>query len=132
MSTLDWDYLAGVADGAHLIAGNMPPGAWTNPWYLILCIAAAFVGLATAYGPGQKFRETYFQVMTAFSLPWYAAVGVHTGLEVGMPPIAAIALGVVGPTACRFLIDIVAGKPAKQFVRSEWFVGVAVLTSLCS
>lgn len=122
----------GIGGGTarDIIAGKLPPGAWTNPWYLILCILAAFVGLLTAYGKGQKFRETYFQFMTAFSLPWYAAMGAHTGLEVGMPPIAAIALGVVGPTAGRFLIDVTADKSAKQFIRSEWFVGTAVLTSL--
>lgn len=122
----------GIGGGTarDLIAGNLPPGSWTNPWYLILCIIAAFVGMATAYGKGQRFRETWFQFMTAFSLPWYAAIGVHTGLQVGMPPIAAVALGVVGPTTGRFLIDITAGKSAKQFVHSEWFVGTAVLTSL--
>jgi uncharacterized membrane protein YeiH len=37
---------------------------------------------------------------------------------------------VVGPTAGRFLIDITAGKSAKQFIRGEWFVGTAVLTSV--
>ena len=98
--------------------------------YLILCILAGIVGLLTAYGKGQNFRETWFQFMTAFSLPWYAAMGVHVGLQVGMPPIAAVALGVVGPTTGRFLIDITAGKSAKQFVRGEWFVGTAVLTSV--
>ena len=30
----------------------------------------------------------------------------------------------------RFLIDITAGKGAKQFVRSEWFVGTAVVTAV--
>jgi hypothetical protein len=39
--------------------------------------------------------------MTAFSLPWYTVMGVHAGLEVGMPAIACIALSVVGPpTGC--------------------------------
>jgi uncharacterized membrane protein YeiH len=56
-------------------------------------------------------------------------MGVYIGLQVGMPDIAAIALGVVGPTAGRYLIDVTAGKSAKQFVQSEWFVGTAVLTS---
>ena len=42
----------------------------------------------------------------------------------------AIALGVVGPTAGRFLIDISSGLPAKQFVQGEWFIGAAVLTSI--
>jgi uncharacterized membrane protein YeiH len=124
--------LGGIGGGTSrdIIAGRLPPGAWTNPWYLILCILAGLVGLVVAYGPGQKFRESLFQFMTAFSLPWYAAVGVETGLKVGMVPIAAVALGVVGPTAGRFFIDIAAGKSAKQFIRSEWFVGTAVLTSV--
>ena len=54
----------------------------------------------------------------------------YLALAAGLPDIASIAIGVVGPTAGRFLIDITAGKSAKQFVRGEWFVGTAVLTSL--
>jgi uncharacterized membrane protein YeiH len=121
----------GIGGGTirDIIAGKLPPSSWTNPWYLFLCILAGIVGLFTAYGSGQKFRETYFQFMTAFSLPWYAAAGVHTGIQAGLPAIACIALGVVGPTAGRFLIDVTAGKSAKQFIRSEWFVGTAVLTA---
>ncbi len=119
----------GIGGGTirDIIAGKLPPSSWTNPWYLFLCVLAGIVGLFTAYGSGQKFRETYFQFMTAFSLPWYAAAGVHTGIQAGLPAIACIALGVVGPTAGRFLIDVTAGKSAKQFIRSEWFVGTAVL-----
>ena len=69
----------GIGGGSarDIIAGKLPPGSWTNPWYLILCILAGIVGLLTAYGKGQNFRETWFQFMTAFSLPWYAAMGVH-------------------------------------------------------
>jgi hypothetical protein len=43
---------------------------------------------------------------------------------------SAIFLGIVGPTAGRFLIDLTARVTAKQFVRGEWFVGTAVLTSI--
>ena len=109
---------------------NKIPGALTNPWYLILCILASIVGMLISFKGGQKFRETFYQFMTCFSLPWYAAIGVAAALAAGLPDIAAIAIGVVGPTAGRFLIDITAGKSAKQFVRGEWFVGTAVLTSL--
>ena len=109
---------------------NKIPGALTNPWYLILCLLAGGVGLLISFTRGQKFRETFYQFMTAFSLPWYAAIGVSAALSAGLPDIAAVAIGVVGPTAGRFLIDITAGKSAKQFVRGEWFVGTAVLTSL--
>ena len=109
---------------------NRIPGALTDPWYLILCLLAGVVGMLISFKGGQKFRETFYQFMTAFSLPWYAAIGVAAGLAAGLPDIAAIAIGVVGPTAGRFLIDLTAGKSAKQFVRSEWFVGTAVLTSI--
>jgi uncharacterized membrane protein YeiH len=109
---------------------NKIPGALTNPWYLILCLLAGVIGMLISFRGGQKFRETFYQFMTAFSLPWYAAIGVAAGLAAGLPDIAAIAIGVVGPTAGRFLIDLTAGKSAKQFVRSEWFVGTAVLTSI--
>ena len=109
---------------------NKIPGALTNPWYLILCVLAGIVGMLISFKGGQKFRETFYQFMTAFSLPWYAAIGVAAGLAAGLPDIAAIFIGIVGPTAGRFLIDITAGKSAKQFVRGEWFVGTAVLTSI--
>lgn len=109
---------------------NETPGSWTNPWYLILVILAWIVGLRIAFGKGQRFRETFYQFMTSFSLPWYAVVGVEKGLQAEWPLLGAIALGVVGPTAGRFLIDLACGVTAKQFVQGEWFIGTAVLTSL--
>lgn len=109
---------------------NKIPAALTNPWYLILCTLAGIVGMLISFKGGQKFRETFYQFMTAFSLPWYAAIGTSAALTAELPSIACIAIGVVGPTAGRFLIDVTAGKSAKQFVRSEWFVGTAVLTSV--
>jgi uncharacterized membrane protein YeiH len=42
----------------------------------------------------------------------------------------AIFLGILGSIAGRFLIDITSRQPAKQFVRGEWFMGTAVLTSI--
>jgi uncharacterized membrane protein YeiH len=91
---------------------------------------AWIIGLFTAWTKGQQFRETYYQFMTSFSLPWYAMVGVEKGLEAGWPFLGAMFLGIVGPTAGRFLIDVASGVPAKQFVQGEWFIGTAVLTSL--
>jgi uncharacterized membrane protein YeiH len=109
---------------------NKVPGALTNPLYLIFCVLACIVGLLISYRKGQHFRETTYSFMTAFSLPWYAAIGVAAGLDAGLPAIGAIFIGIVGPTAGRFLIDLTAEKSAKQFVRSEWFVGTAILTSV--
>jgi uncharacterized membrane protein YeiH len=109
---------------------NKIPVALTNPWYLILCLLAGAIGLAIPFDQGQQFRETLYQFFTAFSLPWYAAIGVQAGLDAKLPAIDCVLLGVAGPTAGRFLIDVTAGQTAKQFVRGEWFVGTAVLTSI--
>lgn len=109
------------------------PGALTNPLYLSLCLLVGAIGIVVAnhaYTRSQKYRERLFSFMTAFSLPWYATVGVAAALAAHLPDIGCVLLGVVGPTFGRYLIDITAGKTAKQFVQSEWFVGTAVLTSI--
>jgi uncharacterized membrane protein YeiH len=109
---------------------NDTPSSLTNPWYLILVFIAWIIGMLTAWTKEQDFRETYFQIMTSFSLPWYAVVGVDKGLQASWPLLGALFLGVVGPTAGRFLIDVGSGVPAKQLVQGEWFIGTAILTSV--
>ena len=69
---------------------NKVPGALSNPWYLILCVLAGVVAMFISYKGGQKFRESFYQFMTAFSLPWYAAIGVQAALNAGLPDIAAL------------------------------------------
>ena len=54
----------------------------------------------------------------------------NKALDADLPYIACILIGVVGPTAGRFLIDITSGVTPQHFVRGEWFVGTAVLTSI--
>jgi uncharacterized membrane protein YeiH len=109
---------------------NDIPSALTSPWYLILCIVAAVLALriATVASPGRVAAT--FDFMAIFSLPWYAAVGVNKALEADLPYIACILIGVVGPTAGRFFIDITSGVTPQHFVRGEWFVGTAVVTSV--
>jgi uncharacterized membrane protein YeiH len=104
------------------------PAALTNPAYITLALAAGTVGYLLAYKGGQLFREGLFQFMTSFSLPWYAIAGAQKGVEAGIPVLGVLFLAVVGPTAGRYYIDITSGVPPKQFIRGEWFVGVALLT----
>jgi uncharacterized membrane protein YeiH len=66
--------------------------------------------------------------MTSFSLPWYAIVGAQKGVESSLPILGSLLLAVVGPTAGRYYIDLSSGLPPKQFIRSEWWIGTAVLT----
>ena len=121
--------LGGIGGGVTRdVMIGVVPAALTNASYVALCLAAGALGYAMAYAPGQLFREGFFQFMTSFSLPWYAIVGAQTGAEAQLPVLGSLVLAVVGPTAGRFLIDISSGVPPKQFIRSEWFVGIAALT----
>lgn len=104
--------------------------ALTNPAYITLALIFGLIGYVLAYDRGQLFREGGFQFMTAFSLPWYAIVGAQKGVDVGLPVWGCLLLAVVGATAGRYYIDLACGKSPKQFIRSEWFVGTALLTGM--
>jgi uncharacterized membrane protein YeiH len=123
--------LGGLGGGItrDVMVGEVP-SALTNPAYIVLALGFGLLGYFLAYGEGQLFREGFFQFMTAFSLPWYAIVGAQKGVAVGLPVVGCLLLALVGPTAGRYYIDITSGQTAKQFIRSEWFIGTALLTGL--
>ena len=109
---------------------NTIPGALKSPWYLILCLAAAGLAfLAMSRLSGHGIRRL-FDFMAAFSLPWYAIIGTQKALADHLPLLAVVLIGVVGPTAGRYFIDLTSGVTPQQFTRGEWFVGTAVLTSV--
>lgn len=123
--------LGGIGGGVTRdVLVNKIPAALTNPAYLTLAAAMGVIGYRLAYSKGQLFREGIFQFMTSFSLPWYAIVGAEVGVRSGLPIWGSLTLAVVGPTAGRWLIDVSSGVSPKQFVRGEWFVGIAALTGL--
>jgi uncharacterized membrane protein YeiH len=124
--------IGGIAGGVvRDVLLNDIPAAFTDPLYLIFCVAAALLAVSISFRTGQMFREGLFSIMTAFSLPWYAAAGVYKGLTTpDVAVLAAIVIGVIGPTAGRWFIDVASRVPPKQLVRGEWFVGTAILTSV--
>jgi uncharacterized membrane protein YeiH len=122
--------LGGLGGGItrDVLVGQVP-AALTNPAYITLALGFGMLGYVLAYDTGQLFREGIFQLMTSFSLPWYAIVGAQKGVDVGLPVFGCLLLGVLGPTAGRYYIDLTSGVTPKQFIRGEWFVGTAVLTA---
>jgi uncharacterized membrane protein YeiH len=123
--------LGGIGGGVTRdVILNKIPSAFTNPAYILLCLAAGIVGYLIAFGEGQLFREGLFQFMTSFSLPWYAIAGAEAAEKAGLPVLGVLALAVIGPTAGRWYIDVSSGVPPKQFIRGEWFVAIAALTGL--
>jgi uncharacterized membrane protein YeiH len=124
-------FFGGIGGGVSRdILLNDIPSALTNPWYLILCLAAGGLALRVSQQMDESRTDRIFDFMSAFSLPWYAVVGTNKALEADLPFIACVLIGVVGPTAGRFLIDLTCGVTPQHFVRGEWFVGTAVLTSV--
>ena len=70
-------FLGGIGGGVSRdVLLNKIPSAFTNPLYVVLCVIAGILALQIHYRTGQVFRKGLLQLMTAFSLPWYAAVGL--------------------------------------------------------
>ncbi len=109
---------------------NKVPGALTNPAYITLAVVFGAIGYRLAFAEGQLFREGLFQFMTSFSLAWYAIAGAEAGVKAALPVLGTLALAVIGPTAGRWYADVTAGVTPKQFIRGEWFVGIALLTGI--
>lgn len=109
---------------------NDVPSALTNPWYLILCLAAAALAIRFVRSRSHERIRSTFDFMAAFSLPWYAIIGTQKALGADLPLLAVVLIGVVGPTAGRYFIDLTSGVTPQQFTKGEWFVGTAVLTSI--
>jgi uncharacterized membrane protein YeiH len=59
-----------------------------------------------------------------------AAVGVDKALTVGLPALPAVLIGIIGPTTGRFIVDITSGVTPKHFVKGEFYVTTAILTSI--
>lgn len=103
------------------------PDALMNPAYMVVCIPATVLGYLLAYRQGEFFREGLFQLVTAFSLVWYAIAGAEKATAAGVPALGVLVISVVGPTAGRWYVDVSSGVPPKQFVRGQWFVPTALI-----
>jgi hypothetical protein len=86
-----------IAQGPPDAEAAPSPGAFTNPAYILLCLAAGVVGYLIAFSSGQLFREGLFQFMTSFSLPWYAIAGAEAAEKANLPVLGVLALAVIGP-----------------------------------
>jgi len=109
---------------------NKIPAPLENPWYLIFCFTAAAAALTIDYAAETKFKDGLFQFMTAFTLPWYAIVGVQGALgeHLGWGP--AILIGMIATTAGRWIIDSACLCIPKQLVRGEFWLLSALLTGV--
>jgi uncharacterized membrane protein YeiH len=124
-------YAGGIGGGiVRDVLLDKIPSPLQNPWYLIVCLAAASLALLIDYNTAAKFKDGLFQFMTAFSLPWYAIVGAQAALAAHLGYAAAVVIGIIATTAGRWIIDLACGCTPKQLVRGEFFVAAAGLTAI--
>lgn len=124
-------YAGGIGGGiVRDVLVNKIPSALINPWFLIVCLAAACLALLIDFNSEQKFKDGLFQFMTAFSLPWYAIVGAQAALHAHLGYAAAVLIGMIATTAGRWIIDSACLLVPKQLVRGEFFMGAAALTGI--
>src|SRR5579875_1781763 len=95
---------------------------------IVVAYAAGIGGGIIDDKSAQRFKDGLFQFMTAFSLPWYAIVGVQAALAANLGYVAAVIIGVVATTAGRWIVDVACNVVPKQLVRGEFFVVAAALT----
>ena len=124
-------YAGGIGGGIiRDVLCNRVPSPLQNPWYIVACFGAAAIALFVDYASELKFKDGLFQFMTAFSLPWYAIVGVQVALATHLGYLAAILIGIIATTAGRWIIDGACLVVPKQLVRGEFFVTAAALTGI--
>jgi uncharacterized membrane protein YeiH len=124
-------YAGGIGGGiVRDVLLNKLPGPLINPWYLILCLAAAYLAIYIDFISAQKFKDGLFQFMTAFTLPWYAIVGAQAALTAHLGYLAAVLVGMIATTAGRWIIDSACLVVPKQLVRGEFFMVAAALTGI--
>jgi uncharacterized membrane protein YeiH len=124
-------YAGGIGGGIiRDILVDKVPSPLENPWYLVACLGAAALALLVDYRSAQRFKDGLFQFMTAFSLPWYAIVGVQVALAANLGYFAAVLIGIIATTAGRWIIDVACNCVPKQLVRGEFFVTAAALTGI--
>ncbi len=124
-------YAGGIGGGiVRDVLLNKVPSPLVNPWYLIVCLAAAILALTIDYYAAARFKDGLFQFMTAFTLPWYAIVGAQAALGSHLGYAAAVLIGIIATTAGRWIIDTACNVIPKQLVRGEFFVLSAALTGI--
>jgi uncharacterized membrane protein YeiH len=109
---------------------NDIPSALLNPWYILLCLGAAVLSLLVTRNMAPQRIRDVFDFMSAFSLPWYAIIGAQKALGMHLPLFTVVLIGVVGPTAGRYFIDLTSGVTPQHFTKGAWFVGTAALAAV--
>jgi uncharacterized membrane protein YeiH len=100
------------------------PVFWViRPDYLIVTLIAAVA--VWVFGP-RRFRERAFVWLDALGMSAYAVFGAAKATAVGVPPLAATAMGVLTAAFGGIIRDVLAGEPS-VLLRKEIYITAALL-----
>ncbi len=107
-------------------------GAGPAPWisdssYLLSAGAAGLIGFILVRWAKLRFPRRTFLVADALALALFTATGTARGVDYGVSPIAAIALGVMTGVAGGITRDILLGQIPLVFRRQTNFYATAAL-----
>ena len=111
---------------------NDIPSPLEDPIYLVVCLLMGVLGLAIyryADSKEERFRTRTLAFFKSFTLPWFAILGAHKGLEHDLGIFAAIVIGLIATTAGGVLIDLFSGVTPEIVRPAEHLVTTAVLAS---
>ena len=123
--------IGGIASGmVRDIVLNDVPAALLNPWYLIVCTAAAAAAIVLHGRADAGRRRSVLMFAGVLAVSWYAAVATSKAHAESIPFPGAIVVGVIGGTASRWLIDVASGIPPFHLLHGASFVGGPVLVAI--
>lgn len=94
-----------------------------QPGYVLACLAAALAVWRFGFG---RWRELVLLWLDALGMAAYAVVGAAKAASLGVPPLAAVAMGVLTATFGGIVRDVLAGEPS-VLLRREVYVSAALL-----
>lgn len=119
--------ITGVGGGTlrDLLIGA--PVFWVHrPGYVVMCLVTALIVWLMGRR-GWRFRALLW--LDALGLAAYAVVGTAKALNLGVPPVSAIIMGVLTTTFGGIIRDVLAGEP-NLLLRREIYVTAALLGAI--
>ncbi|MFN3230088.1 MAG: trimeric intracellular cation channel family protein [Asticcacaulis sp.] len=119
--------ITGVGGGTLRDLIIQKPVFWiVNDMYLFVSVVVAV--LVYISGPG-RWRLDALNWLDAIGLGAYAVIGAAKALAAHVPPVAAVAMGVISATFGGVIRDVIAGEPS-ALLRREIYVTSALIGAL--
>jgi uncharacterized membrane protein YeiH len=106
---------------------GIKPVSWLNNYFLLLLIIAAMV---IVFLLNENFRKKFRKTMLisdAIGLGLFTAVGIGIGLDFGLHPIYAVAMGVISSTFGGLLADILLNEVPGILIKGELYASCSIV-----